>query len=519
MLLKEAIALTQCIGSEQTQLLIEGDIIVPDSKPDMRMLLRTDAAARIERGEISADRVSFSGKLVIKALYLAKGSEKPVHSLNLSAPIEDFIQIEGANRDMWADTAAEIAHIDYKMVNDRKVNYRAVVNISVGVHAKTSHDVVVSVDGLAESHLKKSRHSVCRVIATCSDVIQLRNDLPLPPGKPGIVNILQSDARISNKEVKVQNGRVAISGELLIQSLYTGDDGTIAEFAEHETPFSGFIEAPGAKEGMQADVTLAIADLSINIGKDEDGEDRVFAADAVISANLRVQSLGEVVLLEDAYHINKDLHFTRETVKFPRQICRNKNQCPIKEIIQLDDTCPEILQIYQASGNLFVESVKLFEDRMTVEGVIHADILYIARDDDTPLYNHRSAIPYKQTIEVKGAAPGMEAFIDHSIDHIGFNMLSGKEVEVRYLVCFTARVVDNRAVNVISDITFTDMDKSVLDKMASITVYVVQSDDSAWSIAKKFNTSLDDLLEINELDSPEAVAMGQKLLVLKKIAV
>jgi hypothetical protein len=213
------------------------------------------------------------------------------------------------------------------------------------------------------------------------------------------------------------------------------------------------------------------------------------------------------------------LLFTRETVKFPRQVCRNKNQCPIKEIIQLDDSCPEILQIYQAAGNLCVESIKLFEDRMTVEGVIHADILYIARNDDTPLFNHRSAIPFKQTIEVKGAMPGMEAFVEHSIDHIGFNMLSPKEVEVRYLVCFIVRIVDNRAVNIITDIQFTDMDKSVLDKMASITVYIVQQDDSAWSIAKKFNTSLDDLLEINELDSPEAVAAGQKLLVLKKIAV
>jgi hypothetical protein len=485
----------------------------------MRMLIRTDVNAVIDRSEVSADRVGFSGKLLIKAIYLAKGFEKPVHSLNLSSLIEDYIQIDGASRDMWADVSAEVAHIDYKMVNDRKVNYRAVINVTANVTAKNNYNVVVSVEGLSESQLKKSRHQVNRLVTACADIIQIRHDLPLPPGKPCILNITQCEARIANKEIKVQNGRVGISGELLIQTLYTGDDNGVSEFVEHEVPFSGSIDASGAKEGMQADVVLVVSDLNVSIKHDDDGEDRVISADINIGANLRVQSQGEVLLLEDAYHINKDLRFTRETVKFPRQVCRNKNQCPIKEIIQLDDDCPDILQIFKASGSLCVESVKLFEDRMTVEGVIHADILYIARDDDKPLYNCRQSIPFKQVIEVKGALPGMEAFVDHSIDHIGFNMLSGKEVELRYLVCFTARVVDNRSVNVITDIEFIDMDKSVLDKMASITVYIVQSDDSIWSIAKKFNTSFDDLLEINELDSPEAVIPGQKLLVLKKVAV
>ena len=98
MLHKEEINLTQCIGKEHTQLLIEGDIIVPDAKPDMRTILRTRATAFIERQEASSDRVSFFGKLTVKALYLAKGAEKPVHSLTINAPIEDFIQLAGAER-------------------------------------------------------------------------------------------------------------------------------------------------------------------------------------------------------------------------------------------------------------------------------------------------------------------------------------------------------------------------------------------------------------------------------------
>ncbi|MCL2406310.1 MAG: DUF3794 domain-containing protein [Defluviitaleaceae bacterium] len=521
MLLREAIELTQSIGTEKTQILLEGDIIVPDTKPDMRTILRTDAVVQIGKAESAQDKVVFAGTLQIKALYLAKESvkdaakEKYVHNLTLTAPIDDFIRIDGAEANMPVDITAEVAHVEYKMVNDRKVNYRAVVNVSFTVYSKTAKEAVVGIEGLGESQHKKVRHSFTGVVATLTDSISLKHDMLLPPGKPAMSVILQSDTHLANKEVKIGNGKISVSGELQLQTLYTAENGASFDFVESEIPFSGNIEIPQIRDNMQADVRLSVTESNITIGKDDDGEERVINVDVTVLANVWVRDHGEITLLEDAYHINKELGFTHEAVQFPRQVCRNKNQCPIKEMIRIDDEHPEILQIYQATGNLNIETVKLYEDRMTVEGVIHADILYIARDDDTPLFNHRAVIPFKQTIDVKGAQPHMETAIEHSIDHIGFNMLSGREVELRFLVCFTARVVENRSVNIITDIEFADIDKAVLDKMASVTVYIVQTNDCAWTIAKKFNTSIDDLLAVNEIDDRNNITPGTRLLILK----
>ena len=516
-LLKEKIVLTQCIGKETTQVLLEGDIIVSDAKPDMSVILKTDASVGIDRTEISADRINFSGKMHVTVLYLAKNAEKPIHNMTVSMPVEDFINMEGVTRDMWVEVLANISNIEYKMLNDRKISYRAIVDVAIQAESKVEHDVVTSVDGLPESHLKKSRLNVNRTIENKEDRFIIKNDMTLPPGKPNIRGLLQSDIVISNKDIKVVNGRVNVSGELMMSTLYSGDDDGIIEFVEHEMPFNGFIDASGARDGMFGDVALRISDRSITVGQDDDGEDRVLNAEVTIMAMVKVTSQNEVVILEDAYYINKDLNFTKEPVKFPKLVSRNKNQCPIKEIVQLDQGCPEILQIFQVTGNLLVENMKLFEDRITVEGIIDANILYIAKNDESPLYNFKAVVPFKQTIEAKGAMPHMECGIEHSIDHIGFNMLSEKEVEVRYLVCFLARVVDNMEASVITDIEFVDMDKSVIDKMASITICVVQKDDSLWSIAKKYNTSLDDIISINGLDESGSLYPGQKLLVLKKM--
>ena len=49
-----------------------------------------------------------------------------------------------------------------------------------------------------------------------------------------------------------------------------------------------------------------------------------------------------------------------------------------------------------------------------------------------------------------------------------------------------------------------------------MTVYVVQGSDSLWKIAKRYNTPIDELMAINDIDNPGRLSAGQKLLILKK---
>ena len=110
-LIKERIVLEQKLGRNTTQVLLEGDIIVPDVKPDMSVILQSDARVCIDKFDASTDRVSFMGRLEISVLYLGRGSAKPVHSMSMVAPLDDFINIDGVTREMWTEAeGAEKLH-------------------------------------------------------------------------------------------------------------------------------------------------------------------------------------------------------------------------------------------------------------------------------------------------------------------------------------------------------------------------------------------------------------------------
>jgi len=518
-LVREKIYLDQNINRESTQILLEGDIIVPDVKPDMAQILSTDARVLIEKTEVSADRVNFIGKMDLGVLYIAKGPDKSVFSMNVTTPIDDFINLDGVTRDMWVNAKAELANIDYKMLNDRKINYRAVVNVGVGAEYTDVRDVVVNIEDVPDNQLLKSTLSLNKTVENKLDHFTVKDQISLPSSKPNIQDIIQCSVQISNKDIRVASGRVSISGELYVSTLFKGDgDENLVEFIENEIPFNGSVDVTGVNDDMYADVTLSVEDQYIQVRPDSDGEDRILDIEVSVGVILKVYSTQKAEILEDAYSIDQRLDIVKSKVKYPKLVCRNKNQTTIKEVVQVDNNCPDILQIFKVKGSVLLDEIKAIEDKIIAEGAIQADILYLAESDDTPLYSFKSVIPYRQVIETKGSTSDMAVNLDICIDHVAFNMLSKRETEVRFLLTFNTQVIEEKSVDVITDIEFNEMDPGVLENMSSMTIYVVQPEDSLWKIAKRYNTGIDELLAVNEIDSPSKICPGQKLLILKKVS-
>ena len=84
-LITNKIYLDKKIGSQTTQILIEGDIIVPDIKPDMASILQTEANIIIDKTDIMQNKINFIGHLDLHVIYIAKSSDNPVYSIDSSA--------------------------------------------------------------------------------------------------------------------------------------------------------------------------------------------------------------------------------------------------------------------------------------------------------------------------------------------------------------------------------------------------------------------------------------------------
>ena len=63
----------------------------------------------------------------------------------------------------------------------------------------------------------------------------------------------------------------------------------------------------------------------------------------------------------------------------------------------------------------------------------------------------------------------------------------------------------------ISDVI--ELDEEPKKKKASITIYVVTKGDTLWSLAKKYNTTVDAIVKMNSVENPDSIEIGDKLII------
>jgi hypothetical protein len=351
------------------------------------------------------------------------------------------------------------------------------------------------------------------------DSFTVRDSITLPMGKPNIEELLSCDMDIGSVEYKVTDNGVRVSGDVNMSLLYKGEGETNPmELYETSVPFNGELEADGIEQSMLCDVRLDLRDANVSIKEDEDGEMRTAELEAIIAANITARNTEEITVLEDAYMLNKATKLSTDEVNGCVCVARNCGQCPVKEVVALDDKAPDMLQIYRADGKAYVDFTEVSEDKVDIEGAVAVNILYVTGNDELPVYCFTSMIPFHHTAQVSGAKADMEAEVDARLEHIGFNMLSDREVEVRCVINICALIEDDIKYELVSDVCFEDLDKDCMDSISGITLYIVRKGDTLWKLAKRFNTTIEDIVAVNDIENPDLIYPGQKLVIVKPVA-
>ena len=125
----EKITLNSRGSGENVQLLTEGDMIVPDINPDIYQILKADEDVVIDKVKTEQGRINFSGRLLVSVLYYGRKSDRQISFMKAEFSIEDYIVSDGITEDTDADIIPEIIHTDYRLINDRKINVKAVTGV------------------------------------------------------------------------------------------------------------------------------------------------------------------------------------------------------------------------------------------------------------------------------------------------------------------------------------------------------------------------------------------------------
>ena len=512
-LIKRNIHMDRVKAEAVTQLTLEDDVNIPENKPDISTLNLEKAEIVIDEIKPGADCVTVRGRLCFVLLYHTKEEGSSLVTLEGKMPFEDRIILQGASPTDTVVVEGEVEDLTVGIINSRKLNIQSLITMTARVEELYDEEAPIALHGDERAEYRRMPLNLAQIVICKNDIFRLKEEVALPANYPNIFQILWSNVSLGDVDFKVMEEKLTVSGDVHLFVLYEGEgeEHPVRPF-ETTIPFSGVLECHGCREGMLPDIRYHLGQQELAVRPDFDGEERTIGLELVMDISIRIYEEENLEIISDVYGVSNEISTTTHRADLRRLLSRVTGKTKVTDKIHISDG--SILQLLHSEGTVVLEQQSTVENGILLQGSMTVKAMYITGEDDAPYGCAQAQIPYQYTLEVPDIAPEDLGKVHAEVEQLQVTMLDGEEMDVKAVLSFSTVVFKSIPVELISQVAVSDLDSAMLGSLPGMVVYMVKEGDNLWNIGKRYYVSVEELKELNSLDSDE-VTPGQKLLIVK----
>lgn len=512
---KEDIQMLKVKSRATSQVTFDVDYNVPDVKQDIGRMIQNKGEISVEEVRLNDGHAFLKGSLNVDLLYVGEGEGK-VYSLSAKLPVEETMNLDGIASGDKICLKWEIEDLSIHLIHSRKLNIKSVVTFFAVVDEMTGIRLPVSVDDESVSVKKKSMRLMSLAVHK-KDTLRKKEEITIAANKPNVAEILWNTIEVRGLDLRPEENRVRVKGELFVFVLYTADDesGTL-QWMEYSVPFSGEVECNGCTSDMIPNMEASVINQSVEVKPDVDGEERMFLADVVLEIDMKLYREEDHDVILDVYTPLRQCIPKGKKENLESLLIRNFSKCRLSDRIEMKETQGKILQICHSQGKVKVDKTKIVKDGVQVDGIVYMKILYIVGNDDMPFYSMETMLPFTHVVEARDITEDSKYYLHADLEQLSTSMEDSNGIEIKATVSLNLLVAMCHEEKIIEKVEEQPLDMEKERSLPGITVYMVKPDDTMWDIAKKFYTTTEEICRMNELES-EDVSPGQPLLLVKKV--
>lgn len=507
-LIKDVLRIEELRGKEDTQALVETEVYLNPSKADIGKLLWTDGLVEILSTKVIRDRLVVSGVVKFKVVYKSEEEENNIYTIDSNADFREEIEIIGITEDMSAFIKANIEYIEEEVLDERKLSLKALVNLEGKVEEVNNIEIIKDISEKQDLQTLKETIKYKEIYGRETSYAIVKEAFEINQEKPAIEEILKMNIQAYEQEATVVDDRIIVSGMVNARIVYYGE-GTIAT-VEEEIPFNHFLEIPGAVANSQEEILIEVVEGSYEVMENDEGELKILDIEAKLRISGIAYSENEKNLVVDAYSTKEKIKIKMEEINLIESIKSTVH----KENIIKDLSEYKIEELYNITGHPTIIDSRFVDDELIVEGILSLHGIYL--DTETEEINIlNEEVPYKYYLPIEGKTT--DAYVDISLDLESIKPnISRDSFVIEASIKHKIKVNRNRVLSVINSLEETG---DIIDKRnrPSITIYIVQRNDLLWDIAKRYNTTVEEILQANESINPNNIMPGEKIIIEKSV--
>lgn len=514
--IKESVQYEQLIKENSSNHVLKGEYLIRDSHPDMKEVLGVEAKAFITNKEVLADKVMVEGQLNYTVFYLPKDEvtvdtpSSKIHSVEFNEKFANYLDLDNDEHRVLCEVECEIEHIEASWMNERKVGIDGLLALKWELYRSGEFEYVKDIEGKEDIQILKKEEVINSVKGEKDLELIGKSMMKVTMDKPEIEDVLKCSMNIHKKEVKVGEDRIYIGCYCKIEVLYKGKENKELVTLQDDVYLSKEEELVGVGSDMISSLNLAVKNSECIIAADDLGESRVVNLEFQIKGKAKVYSKDKIELLKDAYSPSMNVELNKVNNEFGVIQGTGSTEVMAKDNIYIKDENVKIEQIICTSGSANILEKIVEDDRVKLEGVIKATVLYKEASDDCRYGVATGEIPFTTTMDFKDAKKGMDVIAKATIENID-SSIEANTIAIRATVAISAKVCYKVKKEWVVDVVEGPEEKK--EKKSSVTIYVVSKEDTLWDLAKKYCTTIDELMKLNNLEGQDKLVSGDRIII------
>lgn len=518
-LLKRNIHMDRMRCEAVTQITLEDDRNIPDSKPDVSGISLEKASVVVDEVKPGNDVVVLSGKLHFCILYHTPEAGCGLVLLEGDLPFEEKLMMKGVTLSDSVKALGEVEDFAVSVINSRKLGLRSLITLSACVEELYDEEVPIGVHMEDEKAVvceyRKCPTQIAQIAIFKNDVYRIREEVTLPSNLPNISQILWSDIETADVEFKLLDEMLQIKGDVHIFLLYEGEgEEHPVQFYESVVPFAGNLECHGCREGMLPNIQFQMGQPEIVVKPDLDGEERCISLELALDIAIRIYEEEQVDIVTDMYGVTRKIETSTQLARLCRVKACMTGKTKVTDHIRIPGGGAPILQVLHSQGEICQGQTEVVEEGILLKGGICIKVLYITGDDEHPYASVTAQLPYRYVLEIPNMQPQDIGKVRACMEQLQVTMLDGEEMDVKAILEFATVVFEQKEQKLIRQLQVTDLDSDTYRELPGMAIYMVREGDNLWSIGRKYYMPVQKIKDLNQLTTDE-INPGQKLLLVK----
>lgn len=500
--IRDSLCINQIVEQRKDSFIIEGDAIIPDVKPDILGTISTSGTVCIYKKEIQDGKIKIDGTINTYIMYLADSESNNIRSINTNLDFSQTINTEKAKINMNLENTFTLKEIECKVLNGRKVNIKAVLEVETKMFSNENIDIVKGVEDLRDVQTLNNNININTLIGEGSTKVYAKDTFSID-NIDNLAEVMKSDIRIINKESKISYNKVLVKSDLEVKVLYLTEDNRINTL-QKTIPVMGFVDIKDVNDESLCNIKYEVRNVLI---KPNNVEEHSIYVEVELEIYCQAYENRQLDIIQDLYSPTIDLTFEQKRIKVMQKKDCIQNVCNIRE----KQTIPEIgnNKLYDVEVTPIINNQKILNDRIMYDGEVSLNFIF-ASNTQGGINTKKVNIPFNFNIDANGIVPTSNINTNIEIGMQDFIVMPDESIDIKVDLNFSVEYSKNLDINIIENI---QPGENRATNPYSMTIYFVKPGDSLWKIAKKFRTTVENIAGVNGIEKIDKINIGQQLFI------